>query len=197
MLELDDMNMPTLRKYASEFCKDKNWEDIFTEAMHLYTTENNSKQMYFSIFLLGEISSYKMEALDFLRCKVSQNPDWRAQEVLAKAFDIFCSKTGYENALPVINEWLTDKNENVRRAVTEGLRVWTSKPFFKENPEEAINVLSNLKSDPSEYVRTSVGNAISDISKKYQELVKNELNNWNCKEPFVLYTYQIASRHMI
>ncbi|ENQ3079291.1 DNA alkylation repair protein [Bacillus cereus] len=197
MLELDSMNITALRKYASEFCRDKNREEIFKEAVHLYKTKNNSKRIYFSVFLLGEISPYNKEALDFLRCKVSQNPDWRAQEVLAKAYDIFCSKTGYENALPAINEWLTDKNENVRRAVTEGLRVWTSKPFFKENPEVAINVLSNLKSDPSEYVRKSVGNAISDISKKHQELVQKELSNWNCKEPFVLFTYQIASRYMI
>ncbi len=191
------MNIAALRKYASEFCKDKNWRDIFTEAVQLYTTANNSKQMYFSIFLLGEISPYKMEALDFLRCKVSQNHDWRAQEVLAKAFDTFCFKTGYENALPIINEWLSDKGENVRRAVTEGLRVWTSKPFFKENPEAAIQLLSNLKNDPSEYVRKSVGNAISDISKKHREFVQKELSNWNCKEQFVLFTYQIATRHMI
>lgn len=197
MLELDGMNMTALRKYASEYCKDKNWEGIFAEAVHLYVAENNSKQMYFSIFLFGEISSHNKEALDYLRCKVSQNHDWRAQEVLAKAFDTFCSKTGYENALPVINEWLSDMNANVRRAVTEGLRVWTSKPFFKEKPEVAIQLLSNLKNDSSEYVRKSVGNAISDISKKHKELVQKELSNWNCKVQFVLFTYQIASRHMI
>ncbi|PEA54187.1 hypothetical protein CON64_14500 [Bacillus pseudomycoides] len=65
MLELDGMNMTALRKYASEYCIDKNWESIFAEAVHLYVAENNSKQMYFSIFLLGEISPYNMEILDF------------------------------------------------------------------------------------------------------------------------------------
>ena len=175
------MNITALRKYAGEFSEDKNREYILTVAIQL----------------VGEISPYNMEALDFLRYKVSQNHDWRAQEVLAKAFDTFCSKTGYENALPIINEWLSDKNANVRRAVTEGLRVWTAKPFFKENPEVAIQLLSNLKNDPSEYVRKSVGNAIRDISKKHRELVQKELINWNCNEAFVLFTYQIASRHMI
>ncbi|PEU18155.1 phosphomethylpyrimidine kinase [Bacillus sp. AFS075034] len=191
------MNITTLRKYAGEFCEGKDREYILTEAVRLYTTGINSKQTYFSIFLLGEISAYNKEALDFLRCEVSQNLDWRAQEVLAKAFDTFCFKTGYENALPVINGWLAHKNENVRRAVTEGLRIWTSKPFFKQNPEKAIKLLSDFKNDPSEYVRKSVGNAISDISKKHRELVQKELSNWNCKEPFILFTYQIASRHMI
>ncbi|MDC2865877.1 DNA alkylation repair protein [Bacillus sp. BP-3] len=196
-MELDDMNITALRKYAGEFSEDKNREYILTVAIQLYATGVSSKQTYFSIFLVGEISPYNMEAFDFLRYKVSQNHDWRAQEVLAKAFDTFCSKTGYENALPIINEWLSDKNANVRRAVTEGLRVWTAKPFFKENPEVAIQLLSNLKNDPSEYVRKSVGNAIRDISKKHRELVQKELINWNCNEAFVLFTYQIASRHMI
>jgi 3-methyladenine DNA glycosylase AlkC len=36
----------------------------------------------------------------------------------------------------------------------------------------------NLKEDASEYVRKSVGNALRDISKKFPELIKIELNSW-------------------
>lgn len=35
---------------------------------------------------------------------------------------------------PVIEEWLSFKYANTRRVVTEGFRIWTSRPFFKENP---------------------------------------------------------------
>ena len=70
-------------------------------------------------------------------------------------------------------------NPNTRRAVTEGLRIWTSRPYFKENPKEAIRRIANLKEDKSEYVRKSVGNALRDISKKFPELIEAELNNWN------------------
>ncbi|ETJ23399.1 Heat repeat protein, partial [human gut metagenome] len=35
-----------------------------------------------------------------------------------------------------------------------------------------------LKEDSSEYVRKSVGNALRDISKKFPELIKAELNSW-------------------
>ena len=42
---------------------------------------------------------------------------------LAKAFDKFCKKIGYEKALPIIDEWLKKNNPNTRRAVTEELRI--------------------------------------------------------------------------
>ncbi|MFD0771310.1 hypothetical protein ACFQZ1_21455 [Bacillus sp. CGMCC 1.60114] len=68
---------------------------------------------------------------------------------------------------------------------------------FKKPPEVTTNLLSNLKNDPDEYARKSIGNAILDISKKHQELMQKELNNWNSKEAFVLFTYQIANRYLI
>ena len=69
-------------------------------------------------------------------------------------------------------------NPNTRRAVTEGLRIWTSRPYFKENPQEAIKRLARLREDASEYVRKSVGNALRDTSRKFPELIKDELENW-------------------
>lgn len=30
-------------------------------------------------------------------------------------------------------------------AVTEGLRIWTSRPYFKDNPNEAIRRIAALK----------------------------------------------------
>ena len=49
---------------------------------------------------------------------------------------------------------------------------------MKENPNEAIERIANLKEDVSEYVRKSVGNALRDISKKFPELIKIEINSW-------------------
>ena len=46
-----------------------------------------------------------------------------------------------EAALPLIKEWLNSDCANVRRAVSEGLRVWTSRPYFKDNPQIAIQLL--------------------------------------------------------
>ena len=119
------------------------------------------------------------------------------QEILAKAFDEFCKQTGYEKSLPVIDEWLQNSNPNVRRAVTEGLRIWTSRPYFKDNPDEAIERIANLKEDASEYVRKSVGNALRDISKKFPELIKIELDSWKLESKEIQQVYKLASKLIV
>ena len=129
-----------------------------------YRSEAYQVRMY-AVFLLGHLSQ-EPDVLSFLRDDVSADSNWRVQEVLAKAFDDFCAVRGYEAALPVIDEWLSDPRPNVRRAVTEGLRIWTSRPYFRDHPGDAVSRLSRLRSDSSEYVRKSVGNALRDISKK-------------------------------
>ena len=93
-----------------------------------YRSEAYQVRMY-GVFLFGHLSE-DVEILNFMRESVSKDENWRVQEVLAKAFDEFCKRTGFEKSLPVIDSWLQDKNPNTRRAVTEGLRIWTSRPYF-------------------------------------------------------------------
>ena len=161
-------------------------------ALLAYKSNVYQVRMY-GVFLLGHLSDDD-EILTFMRDEVSKDDNWRVQEVLAKAFDEFCKKIGYEKALPIIDEWLENDNPNTRRAVTEGLRIWTSRPYFKENPNEAIERLVNLKEDSSEYVRKSVGNALRDISKKFPELIKNELVSWNLQSKEINQVYKLASK---
>ena len=157
-----------------------------------YESDTYQVRMY-GVFLFGYLSE-EGDILAFMRDKVSKDDNWRVQEVLAKAFDEFCKKTGYEKALPVIDEWLGNNNPNTRRAVTEGLRIWTSRPYFKDNPIEAIRRISVLKEDTSEYVRKSVGNALRDISKKFPELIKIELSSWKLESKEIKQVYKLASK---
>lgn len=147
----------------------------------------------YAVFLFGHLSDSE-EILTFMRDEVSKDENWRVQEVLAKAFDEFCKKVGYEQALLTIDEWLKNGNTNAKRAVTEGLRIWTNRPYFKDNPDEAIRRLSSLKEYESEYLRKSVGNALKDISKKFPNLVKAELDSWDLSSKESLQTYKIASK---
>ena len=156
-----------------------------------YRSEVYQVRMY-AVFLLGHLSQ-ESDVLSFLRDDVSAESNWRVQEVLAKAFDDFCAVRGYEAALPVIDEWLSDPRPNVRRAVTEGLRIWTRRPYFRDHPGDAIARLSRLRSDASEYVRKSVGNALRDISKKHPELVAAELRTWSLETTEVAQVYRLAS----
>ena len=179
-------------KRALEDYKSNDNQYIKKLALLAYKSNVYQVRMY-SVFLLGHLSDDD-EILTFMRDEVSKDDNWRVQEVLAKAFDEFCKKIGYEKALPIIDEWLENDNPNTRRAVTEGLRIWTSRPYFKENPNEAIERLVNLKEDSSEYVRKSVGNALRDISKKFPELIKNELVSWNLQSKEINQVYKLASK---
>ena len=157
-----------------------------------YHSEVYQVRMY-GVFLFGYLSTDK-EILTFMREEVSKDDNWRIQEVLAKSFDEFCKSIGYEKTLTVIDEWLNHDNPNTRRAVTEGLRIWTSRPYFKENPKEAIRRIANLKDDKSEYVRKSAGNALRDISKKFPELIKDELNTWKLENKEINQVYMLANK---
>ena len=161
-------------------------------ALLAYESDVYQVRMY-AVFLFGYLSNDK-EILIFMRDEVSKDNNWRVQEVLAKAFDEFCKNTGYETALPIIDEWLKNSNPNTRRSVIERLRIWTSRPYFRENPTEAIRRISALKGDTSEYVRKSVGNALRDISKKFPDLIKEEVNNWELENKEIKQVYKLASK---
>src|SRR4030042_2549122 len=142
-------------KLANDFINTHSESESLKIAIVLFNT-NEYQIRAFATFILGNIAHKSEKAFFFLKNNVSKDENWRVQEILAKAFDKFCSDTGYEKSLPVIEEWLANENPNVRRAVTEGLRIWTNRDFFNIHPDKAVRLLSNLKNDKSEYVRNSV-----------------------------------------
>lgn len=143
-------------------------------------------------FILGQLSTEDIRAMKILETDVAKDENWRVQEMLAKAFDHYCEKIGYEKSLPKIQEWLSDTNPNVKRAVIEGLRIWTSRPYFRDNPTLAIKLISEHKSDDSEYLRKSVGNALRDIGKKHKEELLNEISQWDLTNKKIAFTYKLA-----
>lgn len=131
-------------------------------------------------YLLGQLSISNPKALKVLETKVAADDNWRVQEMLAKAFDYYCQSKGYEQSLPTIKKWISHKKPAIRRAVAEGLRIWTGRPFFKDHPAIAIQLISSLrdKAGESEYLLRSVGNALRDIRKKHAPLVDREISRW-------------------
>lgn len=144
------------------------------------------------VFMLGWLAAKNQEALHILKEVVSKDTSWQVQEILAKAFDQFCKEIGYEPALPVIEVWLRDSNPNVCRAVTEGLRIWTGRPYFKEHPKVAVRLISQHKGHESEYLRKSVGNSLRDIAKNYPDLVAKEIVTWDTTQKHILFTYKLV-----
>ncbi|OJV54182.1 MAG: DNA alkylation repair enzyme [Bacteroidetes bacterium 43-16] len=141
------------------------------------------------VFILGYIAVKDATILSLLKNVARSDESWQVQEILAKAFDQFCKDNGYENSLSIIEEWLAGDSPNVCRAVTEGLRIWTSRPYFKDHPDVAISLISQHRESESEYLRKSVGNSLRDISKKHGVLIKKETETWNLKDEKVAFTY--------
>lgn len=183
------------QKVADEVVDGQPAKESFRIAKQLFTSEIYQARSL-ATFIFGRLAANSNESLEFLKRNVSQDNDWRVQEILAKAFDRYCSDIGYEQTLSVIKKWLADSSPNVRRAVTEGLRIWTGRPYFHDHPEVAIQLLSNLRNDESEYVRKSVGNALRDISKKHKELVKIELQQWDTTNKHIEQTHKLAIRFL-
>lgn len=163
----------------------------FDVAMQFISDETYQVRML-GTYMLGALAAGDPHALKILETQVSQDQNWRVQEMLAKAFDQYCQTIGYEKSLPVIEQWLAGKNANVKRSVIEGLRIWTNRPFFKTNPVLAIKLISQHKADPSEYLRKSVGNALRDISRKHSDLIDSEIASWDLTNPTINFTYKHA-----
>lgn len=168
-------------------------EQCFEFALELLKHEAYQARML-ATTILGRLATEDNNALCFLKERISTDENWHVQEMLAKAFDEVCKHRGYETSLPLIEEWINDDNPNVVRAVTEGLRIWTSRSFFNENPSEAIVLISKHKAHESEYLRKSVENALKDISKKHTELIRQEVERWDLSNPRIMFTYKLATK---
>ena len=186
-------SLKIVKSEAEKFYKTHSLDECFRMGHELYQSDNFQIQEV-GVFLFGYAAHENADALSFLKNIVSQNDSWKVQEILAMAFDNHCKIIGYETALPVIQEWLNSDCANVRRAGSEGLRVWTSRPYFKDNPQVAIKLLAAHKSDESEYVRKSIGNAMRDISKKHSTLVSAELSTWDLSSKEIHQVYKLASK---
>ena len=157
----------------------KSNDDEFIKKLALLAFQSDAYQVrMYGVFLFGYLSEEE-DILTFMRDKVSKDANWRVQEVLAKA---------------IIDTWLSNSNPNTRRAVIEGLRIWTNRAYFKDHPQEAIKRIAGLKDDTSEYVRKSVGNALRDISKKFPEIIRVELNEWDLEKKEISQVYKLASK---
>lgn len=178
---------------ADEIFSTHSKELCFEFALELFKHEAYQARML-ATTILGRLAITNNDALCFLKEQVSTDDNWRVQEMLAKAFDEVCKHRGYETSLPLIEEWINDDNPNVIRAVTEGLRIWTSRPYFKENPSVAIALITKHKVHESKYLRKSVGNTLRDISKKHAELIRQEVEQWDLSNPRIMFTYKLAAK---
>jgi HEAT repeat protein len=188
---LEGLGWSKVRAVAKELAATGTADEVAALAEQELGSEDTRHRML-AIYLLGFTAGTRLENMAILYERAISDPSWEAQEALAQAFDAYCAAVGYEAALLVIDAWLGDAHANARRAVSEGLRPWTSKSrrYFYERPGEAIRRLAALRADKSEYVRHSAGNALRDIHRAHPDLVDAETATWDVSDPRVRFTYE-------
>lgn len=84
--------------------------------------------------------------------------------------------------LEQLHAWTRDESEHVRRLVSEGTRSrlpWAPRlRAFASDPTPVIELLEQLRDDPSLYVRRSVANNLNDIGKDHPERLVALADAW-------------------
>lgn len=80
-------------------------------------------------------------------------------------------------------KWSKHKSHHVRRFSSEGARPrlpWgLTVPALRKEPSPVLEILENLKKDPSEWVRKSVANNLNDIAKDHPAIVLEIARRWS------------------
>lgn len=87
-----------------------------------------------------------------------------------------------ERGVKIAREWAEDGNYHVRRLASEGTRPrlpWGLRlQSFVQDPQPLLPLLTQLRDDPSEYVRRSVANSLNDIAKDHPDLIARLAADW-------------------
>ena len=88
----------------------------------------------------------------------------------------FFLENHFKYTMQTLDSWCDDKDEHVRRLVSEGTRLrlpWAKQlPILFENIDITLPIVLRLVDDESLYVRKSVANHLNDLSKTDPERVK-------------------------
>lgn len=87
-----------------------------------------------------------------------------------------------ERGLKLLEPWTRNRDPNIRRCAVEATRprgVWTEHLVaLKEDPSPGLPLLEPVRSDPSKYVRLSVGNWLNDAGKSRPDWLRKVARRW-------------------
>lgn len=105
--------------------------------------------------------------------------EWQIRESTGEAI-LAALKSIPEECLEYLLELTRNDNENLRRLVSESLRPRADIKWLRDPSKNDIvlEILTNLRKDPSIYVRKSVGNNAKDLTKYMPEKMLNLMEEW-------------------
>jgi 3-methyladenine DNA glycosylase AlkC len=122
------------------------------------------------VFLMGIYGARHLaEVLPFFSAAAS-SPDWVVREFAAGAFrQVIAARR--EDVLPWLQQAARSPDARLRRFVSESLRPVTILRWLNQQPEYSLSVLRLMFQEADPYPRTSVGNNLSDLSRRQPELI--------------------------
>jgi len=122
------------------------------------------------IFMMGEYGkSYPIEVFKFF-IEAASSENWVVREFSQAGF-----RTLIQPNREIVYSWLKDivRSENpfLRRFVSETLRPVTLNRWMHKEPEYSLSILRLMFHEAHPYPRTSVGNNLSDLSRRNPELI--------------------------
>lgn len=122
------------------------------------------------VFLMAEYGQeHADEVLDFFE-HAGQDQDWVVRECAAGAFRKVIA-ANQDRLLPWLQRLAVSDSPNLRRFASETLRPVTANRWLNGRPDYSLGVLRLLFHESHPYPRTSVGNNLSDLSRRQPELV--------------------------
>ena len=115
------------------------------------------------------------DALPEIR-KLASSDDWRKREDAATAL-VEISKKREDEVISEMIIWSDEKDPNMRRASSEGLR-----GVARRNLKKILPVIEKLKTDNSLYVRKYVAALLRATSQKNPEFVVDLCRKWRRTE---------------
>ncbi|MEX2684857.1 MAG: HEAT repeat domain-containing protein [Candidatus Sigynarchaeota archaeon] len=150
-----------------------------------------------AIFFLAEFTKEGpawFAACEPLILSWASSPDWEIREMALEPL-LHAVQRYPESILPRCRQWLRSPDENVRRFVAEGLRPRIGTRWLRDPAKNAqvLDILGELRHDPSEYVRKSVGNNLKDLSKYMPGVVLDLAARW-IRDEGIQVTADLASK---
>ena len=139
-----------------------------------YGDENDSKRGFASWPIIDYIGVHGIEQPDIALPLLARLTHLFTAEFAIRPFILKQPEPTWD----YLRNWLSHKDEHVRRLVSEGTRPrlpWGMQlqPFIAD-PRPLLPLLRQLHADPSAYVRRSVANNLNDIAKDHPDTVIQE-----------------------
>lgn len=160
LLELDNLekklegkNIPEIRKFLKQLVR-KNKINLDTISLLVSSPVTNVR--FLGALMCGEIDRpYLKELLPILR-KFASDYHWVVREGAASALGRLGHRY-YEDTILILSQWITDRDENIRRCAVLGTMQNSAKKLSTKKVQLLLTILEKALDDESNYVRKHLG----------------------------------------